>query len=84
MAALGGYEVVETTGGDGEKFGAKAGYIANTADMVGYPFGYIMRGYDSVLMKTVFWKSLKVDSAASDYPGTPANVQDIVLHRVVR
>lgn len=47
------------------------------------PVEYKMRGYNTVLMKQVFWTSLEVDADASDYT-TPGDIllSSIVVFRV--
>jgi hypothetical protein len=44
---------------------------------------YRMRGYETALMKHVYWNSSSVDSAGADYPGNSGNLTDVGVQRTI-
>ena len=44
---------------------------------------YRMRGFETVLMKHVFWNSAGVDSTGANYPGDSGNLTDVGVQRII-
>jgi hypothetical protein len=44
---------------------------------------YRMRGYETALMKHVYWNSSVVDPTGADYPGDSGNLTDVGVQRVI-
>lgn len=44
---------------------------------------YRMRGYDTDLLRTVYWDALEVDTAIAEYPGNSAALTNVVVSIII-